>query len=178
MNAPLDELYLTWLYSQVGSVKLKNPARTHWSLLKQLLDTKFVWLVPNDDNRCEEGIDLRYEFINEREIRNPDQAWLDLECSMLELLLVLARHLSFEADGEVSDWFWHLIETLDLMQYNDFKYPDRGCKEVIDRTVNRVIFRHYDADGRGGLFPLRHPTRDQRKVELWFQLNAYLLEIL
>lgn len=63
MDGPLDEQYLKWLYRQVASSKYRNPARTYWSLLRQLYTTEFVWTVPNDDNRVEDGRDLRYEFL-------------------------------------------------------------------------------------------------------------------
>jgi hypothetical protein len=29
----------------------------------------------------------------------------------------------------------------------------------------------------GGFFPLTHPNDDQRKVEIWYQMNAYLDEL-
>ncbi len=46
---PLDERYFRWLCSQVVNVKLKNPSRTYWSLLKQLHTKEFVWIIPNDE---------------------------------------------------------------------------------------------------------------------------------
>jgi len=49
VSQPLDELYFTWLYSQVGSVRTRNPARTYWSLLRYLYTKEFVWIIPNDD---------------------------------------------------------------------------------------------------------------------------------
>lgn len=175
MSAPLDEQYLTWLYSLVASVKLKNPARTHWSLIQQLYTKEFIWIVPNDDNRLEDGRDLRREFVDVCDIRDPDPDWLDLGCSMLEMLIALSRRLSFEADGEPRVWFWHLIETVDLYQFNDRVYDDYA-RRVIDETLDRIIWRLYEPDGKGGLFPLRNPPRDQRDVELWYQLSSYLVE--
>lgn len=94
---------------------------------------------------------------------------------MLELFIVLARLLAFEMDDPAEVWFWHLIEVLDLEQFNDRNY-DARAEEHISEAFNRVIWRTYAPDGSGGLFPLRRPDRDQRNVELWYQLNAYLLE--
>lgn len=172
MSQPLDELYLTWLYSQIGSVRLKNPSQTHWSLVRQLYSKEFVWIVPNDDNRVEDGRDLRYEFIDEQMLEDVDPAWLDLGCSMLEMLIGLSRRLSFEAEGESRDWFWTLINNLALR--SDDKNPI--LVEVVDATLERVIWRTYNPDGSGGLFPLRRAHKNQRKVEIWYQLSAYLLE--
>ena len=175
MSVLLDEEYLVWLYSQIGSVKLRNRLKSHWSLARQLFKTEFVWFVPNDDNRIEDGRDLRYEFLEANGLEAPRE-WLEMGCSMLELLIGLSRVLSFETGGEPRVWFWHMIEMLDLHQYNDRVY-DAKAEEKIDEALNRVIFRTYEPSGRGGLFPLRRPQRDQREVELWYQLSAYLLEL-
>lgn len=172
MSEPLDESYFLWLYSQVGSVKEKHPARTHWSLCRQLFTKEFVWIVPNDDNRLEDGRDLRHEFLDSKEL-DADDAWMQLGCSMFEMLIGLSRRLAFEADGEPRDWFWLLMRNLDLERYSD-KYD--GFSKTVDETLDRVIWRTYRPDGNGGLFPLRQVEKDQREVEIWYQLNAYLLE--
>lgn len=173
MAEPLDELYLRWLYSQVGNVKLKDPRRTHWSLMRLLYKKEFVWLIPNDDNRLEDGRDLRMEFIHEFEITDVDPDWMTIGCSMLEMLIGLSRRLNFEEDDNtVADWFWELIVNLG-MQDIDADFDRKGTH---GDTLDRVIWRTYKPSGRGGLFPLKHPEEDQRDVEIWYQLSAYLLE--
>lgn len=176
MNEPLDDRYFAWLYGQVGNVKTRALSRTYWSLLRQLFKKEFVWFVPNDDNRVEDGRDLREEFLDEFDIGDVDPGWLNLGCSMLELLVALSRRLAFETDGNHRVWFWHLIEQLDLEQYNDRVY-DLHAERVIDQTCDRVIWRRYKRNGEGGLFPLRRARQDQRQVELWYQMSAYLLEL-
>lgn len=171
----LDERYLSWLYGQVASVKTRHKHRTFWSLFKQLNETIFVALVSHDENRIADARDLRYEFLAEAEDEQGDPDWTRSPCSMLELLMVLSRHLAFEMDDKPETWFWHLIEVLNLEQFNDREYDDHA-QEVIANTLDRVIWRTYAPNGEGGLFPLRDQARDQRQVELWYQLNAYLLE--
>lgn len=173
MNEPLDELYLTWLYEHVAPVKLKTPSRTYWNLLRLLFKTEFVWWVPNDDNRVEDGRDLRDEFLADQGIDVEDEDWLDLGCSMLEMLIGLSRRLAFEAEGEPRIWFWEMIDNLGLYGYNDAAPFN---KDTVQEIVDQVIWRTYRRDGFGGLFPLQRATRDQREVEIWYQLNAYLLE--
>lgn len=173
---PIDERYLKWLYGQVASVNTRQRSRSHWSLLRQLYTTIFVAIVPHDENRIADVQDLRDEFLSvEADDERGNLEWLRLPCSMLELLVVLSRQLAFEMDDDPRTWFWHLIEVLDLAQFNDRDYDDHA-EEVIAETLDRIIWRNYSPDGHGGLFPLRNPHEDQRKVELWYQLNAYLLE--
>ena len=173
MTKPLDELYFVWLYSQVGDPSVKNPTRTYWKIMRQLFTKEFVWIVPNDDNRIEDGKGLRREFAEQAMLKSIDRDWMKLGCSMLELFVGLSRRLAFQCDGEPRDWFWHIIENVHL------NYNDRGLypSDSIDGILDRIIWRNYEADGHGGLFPLRHAERDQRKVEIWHQLSAYISEM-
>lgn len=176
MSEPLDELYFQWLYRQVASVRLKNPARTYWSLAKKLHTKEFLWLIPNDDNRVEDGRDLRYEFLHENGLdRDPD--WLGLGCSMLEMLIALSRRLSFEGDGEPNEWFWAMLENLGIRNHSDgYYYDHRGEEDTVDDILDAVIWRTYEPNGIGGLFPLENPKQDQRDVEIRYQMAAYLIE--
>lgn len=171
---PLEEGYFRWLYGQVSDVRLRNPSRTYWSLLKLLHTKEFVWIVPNDDNRLEDGCQLRHEFLMDHEVWDMDPNWLSLGCSMLEMLIALSRHLAFEDDGKTArEWFWHMLENIGIAKLTDrHNWSEQDVEDILDN----VIWRTYRPNGRGGLFPLKHANGDQREVELWYQLNAYLLE--
>lgn len=172
MTKPLDELYLSWLYGCVADPEIANPDRTYWTLFQHLFTKEYVWIIPNDDNRVEDGRCLRYEFIEDLGLDNVDPDWMHLGCSMLEMLIALSRRLSFQGGGEPRDAFWHLIDNLGLNIVDRIRYPRSRIEEVLDRQ----IWRTYKSNGAGGLFPLKHPRRDQRDVEIWVQLNEYLLE--
>lgn len=174
MTNHLDELYFIWLYEQVGNGG-SDRRHTHWELLRQLHSKEFVWFIPNDDNRLEDGRELRHEFLEVHELTDVDSAWMGEGCSMLEMLIALSRRLSFEADGPARDWFWHLLENLRLSKCVDSHVSHRQT-EWIEETLNQVIYRTYEPNGEGGLFPLEHAERDQTQVEIWYQLSAYLLE--
>lgn len=92
---------------------------------------------------------------------------------MLEMLIAFSRWIAFEAGGEPRDWFWHMLSNIGIDKYNDRNYN----REAIDLAVKTVIWRTYNRNGSGGgLFPLKRAVRDQRDVELWYQLNTYLIE--
>lgn len=174
MKAPLDELYFKWLYGQVSSVKEKNPSRTYWNLFRHLYQKEFVWIIPNDDNRAEDGKELRYLFVEEQRIDPVDEDWYHLGCSILEFLIALSRRVAFETDDEALGWFWKLIENLELERFNDnVTYP----KDEIEEILNTVMFRTYDRKGNGGLFPLKRASKDQRDVEIWYQVCEYIMEL-
>lgn len=171
---PLDELYFTWLYSKVGSVKEAHPSKTYWAILKKLFTKEFIWLVPNDDNRAEDGRDLRKEFLHQERITRVDDDWMRLGCSMLELLIALARRMEFESPGwTVKARFWELMENLLLDKYSD------DCpfsEQEIDDILDAVIWRTYADDGTGSLFPLRNVRQPTPQLEIWYQMCAYLIE--
>ena len=173
MSEPLDESYFSWLYNQVGNSRVTNPARSYWRMLRQLYTKEFVWVIPNDDNRIADGIELRYEFVDQSGLNDVDPSWIQLGCSMLELIIGLSRRIAFIAEGEPRDWFWVMIKNL-RVQYNDAMgiFPE----EQIEETLNRVIWRTYSFDGHGGIFPLKATNKDQTKVELWYQMCEYVLE--
>lgn len=170
-SEPMDEMYFKWLYSQVDT---SREGHTYWDIARLLYKKEFVWTIPNDDNRAEDGRELRREFIELNRIRRVDENWLTLGCSMLELLIALSRRLEFETEDVGSEvWFRILMSNLGLLNYYDAR---AFSANEVDETLDRVIWRTYDSTGRGGLFPLKQPRENQKTVEIWYQMSAYLLE--
>lgn len=176
MSAPLDELYFTWLYANIGSLKVKNPTRTHWRMARQLYTKEFVWFIPYDENRAADGQDLRLEFMADYELDEIDAEWMEMGCSMLEMLVALAKRIAFQADGMVFSWFWEMIENMGIRAHesSDQHYDER-IAQIVDNAMNRVIERTYASDGQGGLFPIPGTLVDQRELDIWYQMNAYLM---
>lgn len=169
----LDDQYFTWLYSLVADVQTRKGPRTYWNLLRKLFVTEFAWFVPNDDNRAEDGRELRLEWASLVDV-DVHRDWMALGCSFLEMLIALSRRLDFQTDQDATFWFWHLIGNLGLLGHND---RSKFLEEDIENRTHTVMFRTYDPDGsKGGLFPLRQTDKDQRKVEIWYQLSEYLLQ--
>jgi hypothetical protein len=171
-SGALDDQYFSWLYSLVADVRIRKGRRTHWNLLRMLFSIEFAWFVPNDDNRAEDGRELRSEWISSRGIQ-VESSWIALGCSFLEMLIGVSRRLDFLTDEDSTFWFWHLIGNMGLLDHHDGKSLN---EEEVEDSTSMVIWRTYDCDGNGGLFPLRYTDKDQRKVEIWRQLNEYLLQ--
>lgn len=174
MNGTVDDRYLEWLYSKIAVVRNTNPRRSWWSLARRLYMSPFTWFVPNDDNRAADGIALRREFAESHGVELPEE-WVTLECSMLEMLIALARRASFDSHGSAAEWFWKMMENVELQNYTDDVY-EISIEETVDEVVARINERTYGPTGYGGLFPLQYARQDQRRVELYYQLQAYLLE--
>src|SRR5437763_14514406 len=89
-NDQLAEAYFRWLVSKVQEDG--HSRNTYWDLLQVLFRTEFIWLVPNDDNRIVDGLDLRVEFLKSQRRRgSPEQ--LGPFCSVLEVLVGISERL-------------------------------------------------------------------------------------
>ena len=161
----IDYDYFEWLISHIAIPNGKNYSH----LFEVMHNTEFHWIVPNDDNRIQDGIDLRGRFLDGK------KKVIHLEgATLLEILVSLSQKVAFTAGGEPRRWAWKLLKNLRLT-----KMPDPLTEQDLERIndiLDALIWRTYKADGRGGFFPLNHPEEDQTKVEIWYQMNKYVIE--
>lgn len=159
-------------------------AENHLILFDILGDVQFRWEpdVPMDKNRESDGRNLRMLFEDETGNRVPD-IMVEWPASFLETVVALAESMednimySPDSDTDSSTWFWEMLNNIELAQCDDdwfIAHPD-GADYVMER-VRTVMERTYSKTGEGGFFPLTRPDADQRGVQLWYQMNAYILE--
>jgi hypothetical protein len=178
MSNPLAEDYLRWLVPQVRD---ENKFPTYWELFGIMFETEFVahpgveWYVPNDDNRVQDGRDLRAEFCYANHIRAGSLNRLEPYCSFLEVLIGLSRRMAFAAGGSAQGWAWQFVENLELTRMID-PLSSRKQRKVVD-ILDTAIRRTYTPDGVGGFFPLAWPDDDQTQKEIWYQMAAYIDEL-
>ena len=171
-----DSAYLDWLEDQTGISISPNTNRSYDLLMEQLHRKVFEWTVPNDDNREGDGLEFRIDF---SQLYNVDMN-LEPPVSMLELILGLAVRLSRILSDESEDvgyWFGVLLDNTKLSKFNDTYYlDDYATASEVDNILNRIIYRNYKPNGKGGFFPLNDPPHDMRGIELWYQMQAYAME--
>jgi hypothetical protein len=164
--------YNNWLRGLVD-----QPGLSYHILFDIAWVTNYEHSVPNDYNRAEDGLALRRRFEYETSLRLPDLG----PCRILEFLIALAIRLNetvydYEDPNQTPKWFWQLIANLDLDIYID-EYNFAAIHAEIYDIFGCLNARQYDSDGsNGGLFPLKDPMEDQRHVEVWYQMMAYLSE--
>jgi len=171
----MENRYFDFLCAIVGRSQEYN------MLLDELHKIKYYSLIPNDDNRGVDGLQLRQTFLEE-----VDHTWSSSlpkgECTVLEMLIGLAYRLEFETlqskwEKTKSEWFWILIDNLGLIECVNNRTDNNRqvCKEVTN-IINRMLARDYEYNGNGGIFPLKDPKRDQRRIEIWYQMTNYICE--
>ena len=184
MNSLLNELYFNWLTAQIHYNYRRHSTTSYTGLTHALHAKEFVWTVPNDDNRLEDGKELRYHFLQDERFHDEFLSMKLTEdeigefraqpCSILEVIVGLSKRLAFQAQGEPGWWAWRLIVNIDLEKMRD-PFTRRKAERVED-VLDQLIWRTYPWDGVGGFFPLAFPQEDQTKVEIWYQMMAYLQE--
>jgi len=152
--------YFKWISTKVD---------VHEKILLEMYNVPFAWTVLGDKNRAYDVKDLRLQYIHNTGKSMPE-GWADEQpVSVLEVIYRFCQTADFETDIEARHWFSTIVNNLDLT----LDLSDRDIRDVLQR----FIWREYDSNGYGGMFPLEHPNEDQRKVEIWYQFQAYLHDI-
>jgi len=167
--------YLEWLERQVVPQHGWREGKHYTSLLHHLHQREFEWMIANDDNRIQDGFDLRHEAFDEMHLFPSAPLSTLGPVSMLEVLVALGRKMAFQVSGHPGSCTWRLINNMGLGKMSGIIGPIRASR--IEEACDRVIYRTYQSDGVGGLFPLEYPRQDQRKVELWYQMQYYVQEV-
>lgn len=171
----IREYYFNWLCELVCKNRYSKSV-SYSQLLAKLDEVEFTYLIPNDQNRAENGMALRWRFYCETGY----DALRDGPCSVLEMMVALAIEceVTIMDDPNVGDrtgqWFWNMIVNLGLGSMTDYKFDDI----YVDGVIHRFLNREYEPNGKGGLFTVRNCRYDLRTVEIWNQMCWYLGSIM
>ena len=172
--------YFEWLYDYVCDKKFSKH-NSFRKLLMRLHSIEFTYIIPRDVNRADDGLNMRHRFIlangyEYRDIYEVVMDALDGPCSVLEMIMALSIRCeeTIMDDPDVGDrtgqWFWGMITNLGLGGMTDSRFD----RDYVDHVIDIFLNREYEADGKGGLFTIRHCDCDLRDVEIWHQLCWYL----
>lgn len=172
----LKRKYFEWLCNFVKTPEMCN----YKNLLLRLFRIDFYAIIPTDENRASDGIELRYRFGREKKLHASDvSSVIDVtDCSVLEMMIALCLRCeeqiidSPDTEYRTKKMFWRMIRNLGLISMNDDKYDEFEVEERMDIFLNR----EYEPNGTGGLFHLKRPRNDLRDVEIWYQMMWYLNE--
>lgn len=155
-----------------------SPSISYRKLLSKLHDVQFVALMPRDNNRISDGIDLRSRYASYDEA-DTYLSRADGGCSVLEMMVALAirceediMHNPLMGD-RTQQWFWKMIVNLGLGGMRDEFYDEQQADDIL----SRFIHRDYSSEGRGGLFVARNCPHDMRSLEIWDQMCWYINSI-
>lgn len=157
---------------------------TYFDLARKLYRTDFVWPVVMDHNRAEDGEQLRLWYAELNSYYSDYKILEGKRCSVLEMLIAFAERIERDVIGIDRDapdksecWFWLMLFNLGIggMDCSDAYYTSE-TEFTLDNVLDIFLHRKYDFNGNGGLFPLKHAEKDQKEVELWYQMQAFFME--
>ena len=170
----VNEEYFEWLCELVD-IRRFSKCVSYRKLLAHLHNIEFTWFVPHDDNRADDGIQLRRRYA----LCHDDMMLADYilgPCSVLEMMVALAirceENIMDDAliGNRTGQWFWGMVHNLGLSYMSDLEFD----RYFVDDVIYRLLNREYEPDGRGGLFTVKNCNCDMRTVEIWCQLSWYL----
>lgn len=169
--------YFQWLCEKVMGGMGDH---TYLFFLKRLHSHDFEIFVHNDENRAVDGQILRDRFSYECLDEDDSDESLNGECTVLEMMIALSERMSDIIEESPEYCFWEMVENLfpDDMEHldDDHYYQDTGRSYFVDKTIDTLVDRTYKRNGTGGLFPVKKSRKDQRKIEIWYQMMSYLNE--
>lgn len=174
----INNEYFEWLCELVDAKRFSK-SLSYRKLLVHLHNIEFTWFIPHDDNRADDGIQLRRRFGLYREDLSV-QNYILGPCSVLEMMTALAIRCEetimddAQLGNRTGQWFWGMIRNLGLSPMTDTAFD----RDFVDDVIARFLNREYEPNGKGGLFTVRHYDRDMRNIEIWCQLSWYLDECL
>ena len=139
-------------------------------VLERLYETEFVSYNEFDDNFAENVQELRDSFGGRID--------MDYDASVLEVMVYIADKIetTIMTNDDYGDrtglWFWFMMESLDLIQYDNSRFNG----PEIDKKLDIFIERRYQRDGFGGLFTVESRNFDARKESIWHQAMTFLTE--
>lgn len=174
-----EEDYYNWLLDKITDADF-NPSR-YSKLMQTLYNTEFTWTIEGDENRAADGLDLRNDFAEEKDISQFEfRLVINRPCSMLEMMVALACRTENQIMEDLfvgprfGRWMKAMLSSLGLRYELDDYYDDN----YVDYIITSFMSREYNEDGDGGLFRIRNHDVDMRKLEIWAQMNWYLRELL
>lgn len=181
----METSYFQWLCALIHADSFE---KSYYILCGELFKYPFWVKVQRDANRNNDGLELRHEYIEEM-IESSVEPFEDLSikvaenCSMLELFIGIAKRMNDELMTEDSgdkthEYFWEMMKNLGLDEFDDEKFGEEtgACTVQVRDILGNFNERRYKRDGSGGIFPLRHPEKSQKNVEIWYQMQAYINE--
>lgn len=181
----VSEYYFTWLRMLVSHPNHTILLGRYNGLLKELFDIPFFCCLDADFDRVEDGLSLRKDFYKETELFYIS---MDSPASVLEVLIGIAKRMeyivawddeSYEPPYTVSDYFWMMIDSLDLLDYTDESCSFDGTRladMLLVRALDIWMHRSFEYDGSKSIFKLNNPPCDQRTTPITYQMNYFIRE--
>lgn len=158
--------YFDWLLETIGCQN--DGYRATYSMMN---DIPFRYYVMDDENRMNDGLDLREQYMYEMGINEhvdmPVWPFDSRRASVLEVLVGIVLRMDNQGfERSRSEWMHMFLENLGI---NDRNKQDAG---FIHNTIKRFIERGYHRNGDGGLF-ICNSDADMTRLSIFEQIVEF-----
>ncbi len=175
----MNNTYRAWLVDQIDDGR----AVVYSELLSLLFETEYRWTNKLDENRAADGITLRGYFM--------DPHVIDTPCNLLEMLVALSIKIETDLVSEPGDykphrWFWFMLDNLGLLQYVDSDFCFNEVVQILDAWTkkspisgtrySKVGKKWGKISGEVGTIPSLFPVENAQNMQIWDQINRFLIE--
>lgn len=180
LTSATSSTYIQWIVLDKLGLSDKEWKKYNF-LINSLAKIEFIWVHPRDENRYNDGLELRSQFSDETGRFLDSSSGLSSKCTMLEMMAALSIKVenrlmrNLDIGDRTSVWFISMIDNLGLSKCTNtgWKYE---YEDYIRGVCDRVIKRDYKSDGSGGLFPLKNHSLNWKNEEIWTQCMAWIRE--
>lgn len=180
----MNDDYFEWLISIVNG---DDPDCSFRLLLGTMHTYIFKWYLCLDEDRANDGMGLREDFLDDGLLANTYSAstideFLSQPCSVLEMLIGLAIRIQEDImwnpdkGDRTPTWFWLMIRNLGLNDLDDDHFYGVESNDRILDTLDIWMERRFKPNGEGSIFPIFESVTDFRNTLIWYQMSAYFLE--
>lgn len=158
--------YFEWLVETINrGHKFDNYTR----LLRALYEINYVPRLDLDQNRYQDGIDLIHYY----PFQAPSEEY---RCSILAMMIALSiriesEFMATEIEDRTDLWFASMLHSLGLLLFDD----DHWNAGDVNYILNRFMVNGYKPNGEGGLFMVPNCQYDMRTLQIWDQMNQWIL---
>lgn len=169
--------YFDWLKWHIEPL---TEAGDHDLLFHRLHQKGYYALLPDDENRLADGVELRNEY---GERVNAEKLVIDTAPSVFEVMISLAKKMNYIYSPLYKDslveCFTMMLTNAGLMPFTNERYFELGGDIEVDRIIDRILNREYPKDGKGNFFYTGSETKeDQRNISMWYQMNHYIYDLM
>ena len=142
MDDNLKNSYFRWIYKIFCGEKAASGV-SYIRLFKLLFNIDFVVLMESDDNRYDDGLQLRNRFIDLESSYRID-FMSNTPCSILEMMAALAIRCEETIMDDprygdrTSQWFWSMMASIGIGYMNDDLFNEEVAMEALTVLNNRA----------------------------------------
>ena len=166
MPAPLNSYVYYLLSDKLGLDD--EEAKAYNFLSMELIKLPFRYTHPMDENRWQDGMNLRHDFTYETEKFLDSSSGILPGCSFLEMLVALSCKCenqimrNIDIGNRTKKWFYMMLKCLDFYKMTNKNWQFEYSEEVKNKVNEGKIF-HFK-------------TKKVENEEIWKQLMVYLRE--